>query len=214
MPAGGLSAGFGVLLATALVLPAATAIYAAATLRTLGVLHGTADLVVVLGGEARARPEAAARLYVQGRTRNVLVSGAGDCMQSQAALLRAGVPRSAILLDCTSSDTWQNALNAGKVARALDAHRVVVVTSWFHVPRAMMCFALTMPGRDLFAASVHEAAGDTWEFDTARRLGSEYVKTGWYMLRHGTVPFGLSGGPLNLPTSDTHAFGASGVFPA
>lgn len=176
---------------TALALPAVTAIYAAATLQTLGVLQGTADLVVVLGGESRARPEEAARLYAQGRARFVLVSGTGDCVQSKTALVRAGVPPPSILLDCTSRDTWQNALNAGKVARALDAHRVVVVTSWFHIPRAMMCFARAMPGLNLFAASVHETAGDMWEIDTARRLGSEYVKTGWYMVRYGATPFGL-----------------------
>src|SRR2546426_12403079 len=67
-----------------------------------------ADAIVVLGGNSQTRPREAAELYRQGLANKVLVSrtgrlgqsapgvGPSDCELNRAALLKLGVPDSAI----------------------------------------------------------------------------------------------------------------------
>jgi len=55
-----------------------------------------ADAIVVLGGNSQTRPPVAAELYRNGLANKVLVSHPSDCQRNRAALLKLGVPASAI----------------------------------------------------------------------------------------------------------------------
>jgi len=55
-----------------------------------------ADAIVVLGGNSQTRPPAAAELYRRGLANKVLVSHWSDSQRNRAALLKLGVPASAI----------------------------------------------------------------------------------------------------------------------
>ena len=65
-------------------------------------------------------------------------SGAiGDLMRAYA--IAHGMPASALRVERTSSDTWQNAVQASRMTPSLP-RRVVLVTSRIHMPRARMAF--------------------------------------------------------------------------
>src|SRR5215472_11685703 len=55
-----------------------------------------ADAIVVLGGNYQTRAPAAADLYRRGLANKVLVSHGSDCESNRAALLKLGVPASAV----------------------------------------------------------------------------------------------------------------------
>ncbi len=114
--------------------------------------HGVADAIVVLGatvlpngeasGSLRARAEAAASCFHEGRAPVVVTTGAhhrgppGEAVVARAILLAAGVPDSRILIEEKSRNTYGNFL----FARGLipDAQRILVVTEPFHLARALL----------------------------------------------------------------------------
>ena len=114
---------------------------------------GTFDAIVVLGCRVNPggvpshalerRAEHAARLYREGRAPLVVVTGGvGEYGPSEASvaagvLARAGVPREAILLEDSSTSTWENASFARE---RFGGGRVLVVTDAFHTFRAQRIF--------------------------------------------------------------------------
>lgn len=113
-----------------------------------------ADLIVVFGNAVaagapssrlRARLDTGAALYRAGLAPSVLVSGAierngGDEPAVMAAYLASqGIPAAAILLD----PTGVNSTATARTAETLEPEgRVIVVTQWFHIPRAMLAMRL------------------------------------------------------------------------
>lgn len=112
-----------------------------------------AEFAVVLGNTVapdgrpsprlRARLDAALGLYRSGTVRRILVSGGveepghRDEAAIMAAYLReAGVPAEAILQDDAGTDTMETARHAAALAGP--GTGVVVVSQWFHLPRAML----------------------------------------------------------------------------
>lgn len=122
------------------------------------------DAIIVLGGGMQSRDppwvlraEAsngaadrvwfAAQLYKAGRAPWVIVSAGGDPCDGQveaeamAALLEdLGVPKSALLLDAASRNTWQNALYSQRLLRTHHLRDALLVTSAMHMPRALAAF--------------------------------------------------------------------------
>ena len=114
---------------------------------------GVFDAIVVLGCRVdpggvpshalERRAEHAARLYREGRAPLVVVTGGvGDHGPSEASvaagvLARAGVPRDAILIEDSSTSTWENARFARE---RFGGGRVLVVTDAFHTFRAERIF--------------------------------------------------------------------------
>jgi uncharacterized SAM-binding protein YcdF (DUF218 family) len=180
-----------IVLLAAEALPAIGQAYAAITVPRLSDLDAKADVIVVLGGETTARVGEAVTLFTQGMGARVLVSGAGDCVQNKSQLVAAGIPPKAILVDCASHSTWQNATNASGILRALRARRAILVTSWFHGPRASICFEKLTTGIRYFLAPVHSPDERLWSLETAQYLLSEYIKSAWYMVRYGATPLDL-----------------------
>ena len=123
----------------------------------------TADAIVVLGGGGYtwisrpgvtldnlkySRLAAGARLYRAGRAPRVILSGGGESGRSEArnmarGMRKFGVPESALLLEERSRDTSTNARYTAEVARQHDIHRILLVTSGVHMPRASLLFRRT-----------------------------------------------------------------------
>jgi uncharacterized SAM-binding protein YcdF (DUF218 family) len=99
-----------------------------------------ADIIVVLGGDGPTRALFAAKLWHEGIAPRVLVSGDGDCMWIRKTMIDDGVTPSAITTECLSGNTWQNATFTAPMLREDRVRSAVLVTSWFHSKRAMMCF--------------------------------------------------------------------------
>lgn len=99
----------------------------------------TADVLVVLGG-GDERPARATELFKQGEAPKILVSGSGDSASNEKLLERNGVTNADIILEGKSRTTRENAEFSIPLLRQMGAHRVIIVTSWYHSRRALMCF--------------------------------------------------------------------------
>ncbi len=125
----------------------------------------TADAIVVLGGatEPAVPPRTeielvgdgsnrlvhAARLFQRGKARLILVcSGRSEYAiretpeaPDMAEVLRFfGVPKAAILEEDRSRNTFENAVEAKRMLGPLGLHRILLVTSALHMPRAVGLF--------------------------------------------------------------------------
>jgi uncharacterized SAM-binding protein YcdF (DUF218 family) len=124
----------------------------------------TADAIVVLGGAVglprppRVYPDLhgasdrvwhAARLYEAGKAPLVIASGGTlpwrDRTYREAAAMRSllvswGVPADAIVAEDASANTYQNAQRTAEIVRARGLDRVLLVTSAFHMRRALATF--------------------------------------------------------------------------
>lgn len=125
----------------------------------------TADAIVVLGGglvphdpprpdvevaEGGDRTLYAAKLYAQGKAPLVLVTGGRvswdgtqvpESRDMAVLLRRLGVPNSAIVQEAESLNTYQNATLSKPLLERRQAHKILLVTSATHMPRARAVFA-------------------------------------------------------------------------
>jgi uncharacterized SAM-binding protein YcdF (DUF218 family) len=134
----------------------------------------TADVIVVLGGNtanardnwfepydrhnSTTRVDTAAELYAAHRAPKVLLSGGaleGDVSEARGmahAIRQLGVPEDALILENSSRSTYENAARTKEQLNARDVHRVLLVTSALHMPRAVATFRKQQV--DVIAASV------------------------------------------------------------
>ncbi|BCT93326.1 membrane protein [Lysobacter helvus] len=141
----------------------------------------TADAIVVLGGGGYtwvsrpgvtiddlkySRLAAGARLFLADRAPRVILSGGGVGKNTEARNMARGmqvlgVPQSALLLEEKSHDTDDNARYVGMLAREQGVHRILLVTSAVHMPRASLLFRRN--GMEVFEVPVPEPTlGGTW----------------------------------------------------
>lgn len=158
------------------------------------------DAIVVLGGEPTTRAERAAEVYRQvagenpGRAADstlwVLATGEGDCEDARRQLEACAVPASAILTECKSTSTLENAAFSVPRLRERRATNVVIVTSWFHSRRALACFREANPEMHFYSQpTVHPPQPAWWPDRHERgRILSEYGKLIYYWLVHGVSP--------------------------
>lgn len=109
---------------------------------------GTLRPTVELAGESRHRTLCGAELYLQGAAPQLITTGGGtrifggpgvkvaQAMKDWA--IRLGVPSQAILTDEEARTTYENALGVKRVLG--QAKSIVLVTSAYHIPRAMALF--------------------------------------------------------------------------
>jgi uncharacterized SAM-binding protein YcdF (DUF218 family) len=148
-----------------------------------------ADALVVLGG-GEDRAERAAELYHHGDAPYILVTGHGDCLTNVATLEHAGVPASAIQTEPDALTTLQNARFSAPLLRASHAHRIIIVTSWYHSRRALACFEHVAPDLQFFSRpsyvqfepKAHNRAG------YSAHVNFEYVKLVGYWISYGVCP--------------------------
>jgi uncharacterized SAM-binding protein YcdF (DUF218 family) len=166
-----------------------TAIAAADPLLVARTTVRRADIIVVLGGDGPPRAQHAAALFQEGFAPRVLVSGAGDCRSIRALMIAAGVPNEAIMVECASESTMENAAFSGPVLAAVGAHSALLVTSSFHTRRALACFRQAMPGIHWMSAPVEDSEPLRrliWEHNGVQiaNIAKEYLKLAYYAVRY------------------------------
>jgi uncharacterized SAM-binding protein YcdF (DUF218 family) len=150
-----------------------------------------ADVIVLLGGGMGERPGVAAELYREQSASRIIISGLGDSEINERALLKSGVPRSAIEIEGESRTTKENAEFTIRLLRREHVQNVILVTSWYHSRRALRCFEHYAPEIDFYSRpSYFAVARADWpQKKVERRIYLEYAKLAGYWLRYGVSPF-------------------------
>lgn len=148
-----------------------------------------ADAIVVLGGDFADRADRAAELFARGLAPRIVVSGAGDHQDMFDRLRLRGVPPPAVVSEPDSRNTWEDARFSMVRLRAVGAHRVILVTSWYHSRRALACFAAVAPDTQFISLPVYErSAGARARLLEVQLVLVEYAKTLWYLCRGRFLP--------------------------
>ncbi|PZD93743.1 YdcF family protein [Paenibacillus sambharensis] len=109
----------------------------------------------------RERLDHALKLYEEGRFDTFILTGGYGGVRSRLAeaegmrnyLLERGVPESDMLLETTSTSTYDNLLNSKAIMREHDIEKVVIITHEFHSARAYdIARYLNYPDADLSPA--------------------------------------------------------------
>ena len=116
--------------------------------------------------DLHARVQAAARAYAQGLATVIIASGGaapGHAVSEAAVMARlleaAGVPGKAVVLEDQSQDTMENMRFSAQKLGGAKGRRVLVVTSDYHLRRAVMTARRTGFRAKGFAAALeHDAA--------------------------------------------------------
>lgn len=143
-----------------------------------------ADAIVALTGPSAERVNAAVRLLEQDKGQRVLISGVNREVRRQE--LRALTPGSTRLFNCCvdlgfeAEDTVGNAQEIAAWAEAKGYESLIVVTSDYHMPRALTEIRAAAPGVELTPYAVETPSLDDarwWRAAvTAKRMTLEYVK--------------------------------------
>ena len=148
-----------------------------------------ADAMVVLGGTPD-RAVRAAELFKQGEAPKILVSGFGDDVSNEKLLERGGVTAADIILEPKSRTTRENAEFSIPLLRQMGAHRVIIVTAWYHSRRGLACFEHYAPDIQFYSRPSYFAYPKTeWHpKGISGYVKSEYVKLLGYWVCYGVCP--------------------------
>lgn len=138
-----------------------------------------ADGIVALTGGAD-RVESALRLLAAGRADWLLVSGTGPGSDlanlSRRSDVNAAPLAARIELGRQATSTRGNAEETAAWVQARHIHSLIVVTAWYHMPRALTELARALPGVVLYPASVTPEGSHQPDLAMARLLAEEYSK--------------------------------------
>jgi uncharacterized SAM-binding protein YcdF (DUF218 family) len=157
--------------------------------RLLYVEHGvaSADVIIVLGGDAEGRVWRGLELYKEDVAPTILLSGAGDGGLPRRRLELAGVDSGVIVEEDRSRNTRENAEYSVAWMREQGFESAVIVTSWWHSRRALACFRKFGP--DMEWSSVPSYPGVSMDgkpsVQEAVFILQEYVKVALYPVLHG-----------------------------
>jgi uncharacterized SAM-binding protein YcdF (DUF218 family) len=136
-----------------------------------------ADAIIVLGGSFQTRPAAAADLYRRGLGNKVLVSDSSDCQLNRAALLKLGVPATAIeLFGKANTNTREEAVALRGWAERNAASVFLIPSEPFISRRVQWIFRREFSGRP--------ATIDVQAFDAPG-----YSREGWWKSEQGSIVF-------------------------
>jgi uncharacterized SAM-binding protein YcdF (DUF218 family) len=158
-------------------------------------LQGKADGIVVLTGAASRIPDAI-ELLAAGRGKRLLITGVHRATSaSEIARLTPLYSKyftCCIDLDKSALNTFGNALETRRWAREHNFNSLIIVTSNWHMPRAMAEVAHQLPDTALIAYPVMSEKVKTepwWQsLDTTRFLFAEYLKYLFAMTRMDLDP--------------------------
>jgi uncharacterized SAM-binding protein YcdF (DUF218 family) len=155
-----------------------------------------ADAIVVHGGNL-SRTRYGIDLYQRGLAPELWHTGFTQDMARNAMLSEmiagGGIPPAAFS-SLASTSTWTDAAQIAQAARARGAHRLLVITDWWHSRRAICADRQQLRGVPVaifFAPAPSPAGPDRWWQDawTCRHVVVELVKLGYYALRYGLRPW-------------------------
>lgn len=158
--------------------------------RSKASLPRQADVLLVLGAKMRSsndpgpimlsRLETALTLYLRGVAPHIVLSGGqvkGEhCAEADAMaeyLQQRGVPASALTLEDSSLNTWQNFTRSAPILHTMQVRSVVVVTSDFHLIRALYIARRHLTKTKLYSAAAKTP--DPW----LRLLNRQREMLGW-----------------------------------
>ncbi len=101
-------------------------------------LNTYADRMTTFMTLARTHPDA--RLVVSGGSASLVAGGVKEADLIVGLLAELGMPPERILLERSSRNTCENAAATRNLVRPTDDQVWVLITSGFHMPRAMACF--------------------------------------------------------------------------
>ena len=164
-------------------------------------LVGSADGIVVLTGGA-SRVVDAVELLAAGRGKRLLISGVHPAT-TPGELLRVNPDFERLLKCCIdlgheATNTIGNAVETGNWVRDKSFRSLIVVTSGWHMPRALIEIEHELPGVALIAYPVvsERMRDEPWWHDapTIRLLAVEYVKYVASFMRVRLDPASVAGG--------------------
>jgi uncharacterized SAM-binding protein YcdF (DUF218 family) len=136
-----------------------------------------ADAIVVLGGNSQTRPPVAADLYRRGLANKVLISHPSDYQFNHAALLKLGVPASAIeAFGKANTNTREEAVALREWAERNAASVFVIPIEPFMTRRVQWIFRREFSGRPVTI--------EVQPFDTP-----DYSHEGWWKTEKGSMAF-------------------------
>lgn len=158
-------------------------------------LESKADGIVVLTGAASRIPDAIELLAAE-RGKRLLITGVHRATSaSEIARLTPLYSKyftCCIDLDKSALNTFGNALETRRWAREHNFNSLIIVTSNWHMPRAMAEVAHQLPDTALIAYPVmsEKVKSEPWwsSLDTARFLFAEYLKYLFALARMGLDP--------------------------
>jgi uncharacterized SAM-binding protein YcdF (DUF218 family) len=171
-----------------------------------------ADAIVVLTGPSNARIIAAMKLLEDGKGGRLLISGVNR--KASRADIASVAKAPGQLFDCcvdlgfSAADTIGNARETAAWARAYRFRRLIVVTSDYHMPRAILELKGALPEGQLVAYPVPTEEIDPHRWwkngESARRMVLEYSKYMVILVRESILSLGPhakppSGPPLKVP---------------
>ena len=128
---------------------------------------------------AHARTLAAAELYKQGKAKKFIVStgqtvtipgknipdpnAPSESAVMKNEMVRYGIPEDDIILEEKSNSTLTNAIESAKIIRQMDFKRIGLLTSFWHLERAMVMFEaqrLDIEGRSITPISADEIVAE------------------------------------------------------
>ncbi len=143
------------------------------------------EVIVVLGGGNEERPREALRLAAKFPDLPVVVTGDGG--EIVAPLLAGGLAAERLHHETRATSTVENARLTGPILGQLGADRVVLVTNWFHAPRATAVFRHELPEYRYTASfEPRPAELNGWQRLVSRR---ERAVVLLYTLRYGIWSF-------------------------
>lgn len=166
-----------------------------------------ADAIVALTGPSSERVNAAVRLLEQDKGRRVLISGVNREVRRQE--LNAITPGSSRLFNCCvdlgfeAENTFGNAQEISAWAEAKGYDDLIVVTSDYHMPRALLEIRTANRNLKLQAYAVRTPSLSTsrwWRAaEAGRRMTLEYSKYLATLVRFAFTRLGGSGEPAEAP---------------
>ena len=157
-----------------------------------------ADGIVALTGAASVRIEAAVQLLENGKAQRLLVSGVNpDVTRPELQAVAHDFGRAfncCVDLGFHAENTQGNARETAGWAAYHHYRSLIVVTSDYHIPRAMLELRAAMPGVTLYPYPVADAGLDAHHWwrtgESARRMAMEYCKYLAILAREGLLHFG------------------------
>lgn len=106
------------------------------------------DAVVCIEGDGYNRIDQTVKIYKQGLAKKIVVSGGFTGMppftipahKLAKKILRKGVPKSAIIIEKKSQNTYEQGIEILKLAKEKKWKKIILVASHFHQPRAYLTF--------------------------------------------------------------------------